>query len=229
MNINETNYINILKKRVCDSISNYINVTNIDSIIEKNLIETHLKKKQSEDFQLYYFKTLNDEYHYLNTDDFFKQFKKRYSLQGIDNDFLERLESKKLEILKAIRDDQLTQLYFDYFNKVAIKYGDNYMDKDLGSFFSKLVHTFRPEDYCALDNPIKNYFGLAKESFVVSFFIISAAYKQWAKVNHTLIIDIRERLYLEDQKKIINFHKLTDIKLLDLIFWSKANKNENTR
>ncbi len=96
--------------------------------------------------------------------------------------------------------------------------------KTLVHFFAKLVHTFRPDEYCALDNPIKNYFGLKKESFFISFFIISVEYKHWATDNKKLLKVIREKFKQADKKGILQHDKLTDLKLLDLIFWSKANR-----
>ena len=149
-----------------------------------------------------------------------------YSLQGVDNNNLDDLERHKKEILENIRSEKLAQLYFERFNKVKIKHGKGFKEKDLGSFFAKLVHTFRPNEYCALDNPIKNYFGLKKESFFISFFIISFVYKHWATDNNKLLKTIRKELQLADKKDILQHNKLTDMKLLDLIFWSKANRKQ---
>ncbi|MDD4374851.1 MAG: hypothetical protein PHG67_13120 [Bacteroidales bacterium] len=187
-------------------------------------MKSHLADKVSAGFQDYYFLTLDNEKLYYSSNDFFRQFKKRYSLQGIDNNYLDKLEGIKKEILKNIRSDELAQLYFDTFNKAIIKHGKGFKVKDLGSFFAKLVHTFRPDEYCALDNPIKNYFGLKKESFFISFFIISVEYKHWATDNKNLLKIIRQKFKQADKKGILQHDKLTDLKLLDLIFWSKANR-----
>ncbi len=147
-----------------------------------------------------------------------------YSLQGIDNNFLDKLEILKKEILNNICNDNLAQLYFDTFNKAEIKHGVGIIEKDLGSFFAKLVHTFRPEEYCALDNPIKNFFGLKKESFFISFFIISSEYKHWATDNNQIIKTLKVEFKKADKIGVLKHDKLTDMKLLDLIFWSKANR-----
>ena len=85
------------------------------------------------------------------------------------------------------------------------------------------MHTFRPEYYCALDNPIKNYFKL-KKSFFLSFIIISDVYKKWSKENENILSEIRRRFEQADKEKIIKQDKFTDLKLLDLIFWSKSNR-----
>jgi hypothetical protein len=224
MNDNEQKYISTLKHTVYDRISANINENTIDEIVKTDLVKSHLDDKVSADFQDYYFLTLDNEKIYNSSTDFFRQFKKRYSLQGIDNNYLDKLEGLKKEILKNIRADKLAQLYFDTFNKAVIKHGKDFKEKDLGSFFAKLVHTFRPDEYCALDNPIKNYFGLKKESFFISFFIISFEYKHWATDNKKLIKIIRVKFKQADKKGILQHDKLTDLKLLDLIFWSKANR-----
>ncbi len=223
MNDNEQIYISTLKRKVYDRISVDINEKAIDEIVKSHLVKSHLDDKVSAGFQDYYFLTLDNEKLYNSSTDFFRQFKKRYSLQGIDNNYLDKLEGLKKEILKNIRADKLAQLYFDTFSKAVIKHGKEFKHKDLGSFFAKLVHTFRPDEYCALDNPIKNYFGLKKESFFISFFIISVEYKHWATDNKKLLKIIREKFKQADTKGILQHDKLTDLKLLDLIFWSKAN------
>jgi len=223
MNENELAYINRLRKDVYAKISDYVNDTTIDKIVVNDLVKAHIEDKVSASFQNYYFATLNNEEQYFKSTDFFRQFKSQYSLQGIDNKYLDRLESNKHEILEAIHDN-LVQLYFDFFNKAEIKHGNGFKEKDLGSFFAKLVHTFRPDEFCALDNPIKNYFGLKKESFFISFFIISDEYKHLATENQQTILKIKEKFRLADKSRTLNHDLLTDLKLLDLIFWSKANK-----
>jgi hypothetical protein len=224
MNDNEQKYISTLKQKVYDRISADINEKTIDEVVKTDLVKSHIDDKSSAGFQDYYFLTLNNEKLYNNSTNFFRQFKKWYSLQGIDNNYLNKLEADKKEILKNIRADKLAHLYFETFNKAIIKHGKGNKEKDLGSFFAKLVHTFQPDEYCALDNPIKNYFGLKKESFFISFFIISVEYKHWATNNKRLLKVIREKFQQEDSKGILQHEKITDLKLLDLIFWSKANR-----
>ena len=223
MIINIQTYFEKLKQSVYDKISFEINEMTINDVVMTDLVKSHIFEPKSASFQNYYFKTLNnEEYYYENQ--FFREFKMKYSLQGIDNKFLDELEKRKKNILNDIRKESLAQLYFDNFNKAKIKHGDKIIEKNLGSFFSKLVHTFLPNDYCALDNPIKNYFELGNESFFISFFIISSVYKQWASDNKILIQEIKHKLKQADKQEIIKHEQLTDLKLLDLIFWSKANR-----
>src|SRR5690606_26282204 len=129
MNDNEQKYISILKQTVYDRISADINEKTIDEIVKTDLVKSHLDDKVSAGFQDYYFLTLDNEELYYSSTDFFRQFKKRYSLQGIDNNYLDKLEGLKKEILKNIRADKLAQLYFDTFNKAVIKHGKDFKEK----------------------------------------------------------------------------------------------------
>lgn len=224
MSKNEKKYISKLKQMVYNQISADICKNTIDEIVNTDLKKSHLDDKASKSFQDYYFTILDNEELYFSSTNFFSQFKKQYALQGIDNDSLNKFEKEKEDILRKIREDDLATLYFEKFYKVAVKDGAGFKKKNLGSFFTKLVHTFRPDEYCALDNPIKNYFGLSQESFFISFLIISSEYKKWATDNNELHNIIKEKLQQADNQGIMKFDKLTDLKLLDLIFWSKANR-----
>ncbi len=103
------------------------------------------------------------------------------------------------------------------------------MDVDLAPFFAKLVHNFKPNDYCALDNPIKNYFGLKRERFYLAFMIISSEYKAWIINNHILLKSIRDQIAQIDSGNIIIQEKLTDMKIMDLLFWRIAKNEEIVR
>src|SRR5690606_28730400 len=111
--------------------------------------------------------------------------------------------------LALIRSNSLIELYMTYFHKVKIKHGNSFKEKSLGSFFAKLVHHFSPEDYCALDRPIKNYFGLENESFIMSFLIISSEYKRWSIENQELMKTIREDFKLSDLNLKMNHKQIT--------------------
>jgi len=218
----EQNYIETLKLAIFNKISSEINEKSIDQILKIDLYKSHISNKNLGAFLLYYFKTLQNEELFLKTA-FFQHFRNKYKLRA-DNEYLDRLESHKIDILKMLQNDNITELYFKEFDKTKSKFRDKFIEKDQGSFFAKLVHTFRPDEYCALDNPIKNYFGLKNESFFIAFSIISYEYKHWAKDNKELVKTIRDKFKLIDKDQIVNHKLLTDIKLLDLIFWSKAKK-----
>ncbi len=130
----EVAYIEKLRESVYAKISDYVNDKTVDQIVLNDLVKAHIEDKVSASFQNYYFATLNNEEQFYKSTDFFRRFKSQYSLQGIDNKYLDRLESNKHEILEAIHDN-LVQLYFDFFNKAEIKHGNGFKEKDLGSFF----------------------------------------------------------------------------------------------
>lgn len=222
---NIDNYIDSLENKVYEKISNDIIENSLERIVNKYL-GFHFSDYRSSAFQRFYFNTINNEAFFLSTPNFFSQFKYQYALQGIDKSFLLKLEDNKSRILQLIRDDDLATLYFEYFFKTKLKHGDKFIEKDLGSFFAKLVHTFNPARYCALDNPVKNYFGLVKESFFVAFHIISKAYYTWGKNNKEIFEQIKTMLGQIDKENLIEQEKLTGLKLLDLIYWTKANIKE---
>jgi hypothetical protein len=223
-----TKYIENLTESVYENISKDINTNTVEHVVSEDL-GFHLVNRKSASFQEFYFQTLTNEIFYFATANFFQKFKKQYALQGIDNGFLNDLEKRKSEIIQNILEDKLTELYFGSFNKVKIKHKDTAKEKDLCSFFSKLVHTFRPNDYCALDNPIKIYLGLGKEGFLLSFLIISNTYRIWADKNIQVINALRSGFQQIDTGNEIRHEKITDLKLLDLIFWTKADRLKKMR
>ena len=222
MNNNEQNYLNKIKENIVKKFSEDINEGSIDKIIDK-ILKICEDEKKFINFQKYYFKILENEKYLFNEPAFFREFKVKYSIQVIDKEYLDELENHKSEIYNRIINNQLSELYFERFYKAKIKtkIGDKF--KNLGSFFSKLVHTYSPNEYCALDNPIKNYFGLKNESFYISFIVISSAYKHWVLENENLIKTIRHKFEQKDLNGYFQHDKISDMKLLDLIFWCKAN------
>jgi hypothetical protein len=179
--------------------------------------------EQPKPFQQYYIQSIANREDYLSSVNFFRVFKQKYSLQGIDNNFLDRLEKEKEVVLQLIDHNDISTLYFRYFASAQVQHGNTTKRKNLGSFFAKLVHTFCPDQFCALDNPIKNYFGLGKESFYVAFIIISQAYQEWASENLDYIQQIRDELEKNPIAKSYSF-KMTNLKLLDMIFWYETNR-----
>ncbi|MDB5003900.1 MAG: hypothetical protein JWQ34_2125 [Mucilaginibacter sp.] len=222
MQDNFTSYIESRTQYVINQISRGLSKSdNLNWVLER--LCYHINDTRSANFQKYYFETLGDKDHFLSEPYFFNTFKQQYSLQGIDNEYLTFLDNEKPTILTLIDERELSSLYLKYFAKAKIKHGKSIKEKDLASFFTKLVHTFLPDEYCALDNPIKNYFGLKNESFFMAFIIISNAYKFWLKNNIPAINKIRNEILLIDKDNILIENKLTNLKVLDLIFWVEAN------
>jgi hypothetical protein len=218
-------YIQRKKEGVRSQIDNDINIESIESVVT-DAIKFSITDTRSKNFQEYYFTTINNTQNYLSDNRFFHNFKSKYALQGINNSYLDSLEENKQPILRLLNDNRLIELYFEYFAKARLMRRDKTVLVDLGSFFAKLVHTFKPNEYCALDNPIKNYFGLRKESFYIAFMIISLEYKAWINQNPQILMSIRKQIAMVDTEKIFDDEKLTDMKIMDLLFWRKANKRD---
>jgi len=221
-------YADKLATKVLNQIDAEINLELVDDIISDNIYSAHIENPSSAKFQEYYFKTLNNKELFLSDERFFSEFKYQYSLQGIDNEYLKLLEDNKREIINLINHDRLTDLYFKFFKAARIKRGSGYMSKDLGSFFAKIVHTFRPYEYCPLDNPIRTYFGLQNESFYFAFIVISGSYRGWSMDNQKIIRELRSKAEAVDSHMVLKHAQLTDMKLLDLIFWSKAQSEKKS-
>lgn len=215
-----TLYVDMLTRSVKGRISDLLNSETMTSLADR-AFSYHATDATSQSFQAYYCATAGNREHFLSTPAFFRVFKQRYSLQGIDGNHLDQLESHKAEILHLVDEGKLAKLYFDYFADVPLHYGDRVVRKTLGSFFAKVVHTLKPDAYCALDNPIKDYLGLWRESFFIAFVVVSHAYSEWTLENPTLVQQMRAALESHMGKAYST--QMTDLKVLDLIFWHQAN------
>ena len=216
-------YFNYLNRKVRFRIKNDLSSNNLPGIIQQDLAYHISSENSSDKFNEYYFKVTGDHQGFLSDKNFFSKFKYQYSLQGVDSNLLDKLESNKSNILSLISNDNSLPVYLKYFDSVATRHGDKTILKDFGSFYSKLAHTLQPMKYCALDNPIKSYFNLDKESFVVAFIVISHAYQEWTSSNQTSLLKLRKGLKEIDHASIIDHDKITDMKIMDMIFWYKAN------
>jgi hypothetical protein len=147
-----------------------------------------------------------------------------YSLQGIDNSFLDQLEKEKINIHESFKKGQYFEIYQKHFYIAKIKYGKSYKEKELGSFYSKLLSTLGPDEFTALDQPVKNYLGLGKESFIVAYSIINDCYRSTVAEKKIFFSEIRKRWKLKNTKNKTRIDNISDLKLIDLIMWYKANK-----
>jgi len=156
---------------------------------------------------------------------FFQTFKSKYSLQFISNKYLSYLARNKGDIENLIETGKHVDLFEKYFaNALATK--DT--RKELASFYSKLLHTYCPEDYPALDNPIKKYLGLKKEGFVVSIGIIRNAYARYSSEKSSKISEIRDILK-QKASEALRVDELSDQKILDMVFWTIANSEKKIK
>lgn len=218
-------YLDKLTKSVYDQISAYL-----EEEEDKKLIDDHFSKrilnpknkKQFANFQEYYFKTL-----ITPADLSFEKLRQIYSLQGVDKESLKKLENNKEKIIKLIESGNLSDLYFNHFANVEIKRKNTSKEKNLGSFFTKIVHTFKPDDYTPLDIPLRKYFKLEGESYFVAFIVVSNAFARWASENENKerMANLRSLLIesIKDNLKELNSEPhITDMKIQNLIFWSVA-------
>jgi hypothetical protein len=150
-------------------------------------------------------------------------FKKNYALQYITKTYIDYLEQNKAVIIDNITRRSF-EIYNQYFAKAIIIQKGKVKSKRLNSFFTKLAHTINPSRFSALDNPIRLLFGLKHESFFVSYIIINGAYIKWIKNNKLLLNELRTKIKNLDTDDFLKIDSLTDLKLLDMIFWFKANK-----
>jgi hypothetical protein len=214
-------YIEKSKQGVKQNMSSLLTTQSVRRVA-RNAFAYDFENDRSLAFQQYYQETVSNQDGFLSAPDFFKRFKQQYALQGIDGAYLDRLETDKRTILHLIGNDDLAVLYFRYFADAQLRHKKKVVSRTLGSFFSKLVHTFAPDKYCALDNPIKKYLKLGNESFYIAFFVVSHAYREWVVENPGHLQQIRQEL--EQHKRGREFSAcVTDLKLLDLIYWYQAN------
>lgn len=155
---------------------------------------------------------------------FFRLFKQRYSLQGIPNTTLDEWERDKPEIIRQLMDNPF-EGYLRFFHQRTFVFAESSREKSMTSFFTKLLHTLRPDEYSALDNPIRKLLGLKKESFFYSYCIINTAYQQFISNNSPFLQQLRHQLNDMDSAGVLEEPLLSSYKLLDMIFWWKANRS----
>lgn len=164
----------------------------------------------------YYFSITGNEQAYF-TDGFFHTFKKRFTLQGLSNQFLEHLETNKHEIHMLLRKGDLDILYFRFFQQ-------DEPEKHLGSLFTRLVHAFFPHQYCPLDAQVKEYFNLRQDSYYIAMYVVSKAYLQAAERHPEWIGLLNNTLTKLDEDGAFRDEPITDIKLLDLFYRTKTQQ-----
>lgn len=95
-----------------------------------------------------------------------------------------------------------------------------------GSFCSKLFHTFLPDEFPPLDNPIRKHFGLQNEEFITAVLIIKKGYEMFIKENSRSISLLKEIL-LKDKFSYLRINELADIRILDMFYWLSKSRIEN--
>lgn len=91
-------YLELSKQNVKRKISGILSEQKIKEVADA-AFDFHFKDRKSLAFQEYYRKTISNREAFLFTPNYFRVFKQKYSLQGIDGNYLDRLETScsKLE------------------------------------------------------------------------------------------------------------------------------------
>ena len=85
-------YFTLQTSVVRKKLNEIVNETNVNDCYKA--LTKYFSDKGSVNYINYYLQTIADS-QYLLTEPFFRKFKKMYSLQGIDNSFLDDLEEDK--------------------------------------------------------------------------------------------------------------------------------------
>lgn len=215
-------YIALKSQKVIDRLSLKTTMYEVNNLCQTNL-KFHLADSGSLKFQLHWQTLVFEPNYYDRKDRFFREFKQMYSLQGIDNGYLDFLEKNKQDIKTLFQKKNYFKIYKNYFFEADIKRKNNTMKKELGSFYSKLMNAFDPHCFTALDNPIKSYFGFKSEGFFISYCIINEAYRYFIETNKNTFTSIRNKFLQFDKEDKLKMSRIPELKILDLIFWYEAN------
>ena len=205
MKINEESSV-----KVCKIIEKDFEDYDSEKLIK--LFREYLKDKRSKDFNEYYNQTVLDK-EKIN----FGTFSNKWALHLRRNhiDYL----NKNYELLKKeIIEKKDINLFYQ-------KFGIDKNGRRNKSFCCKLFHTFLPDEFIPLDNPIRDHFKLRKFDFLLCEEIIRIGYLMFISKNHEKIKLVRDVLF-SDEFKFFRVKELSDIRLLDMIYWYILNRIE---
>jgi len=206
------------RKQVFERLNKYFNTLTIEKATSEKLIQ-QINLPRNLRFAKYYNSAKMTDSNFMHT------FKSKWSLQGLDTFTEDRFEKAKLTMAEYVKKNNIIQLYFDYFHQVPLVHSGETKKTDLASFWSKFCHVVSPEIYPPLDNPIKDWLGLKKESFTQAFLIIVSAYQGWLDFGggKQYLSEVRKTIpqYFGEHASL--FSERTDMNLLDLILWAEAN------
>lgn len=189
MKSNLTVYTEALTEKVIERIGVDLPQINIAELISRRNSADKSGRKFNAYLQFYYELMQDANDHFIN-DEFFSSFIHHYSLRGIDKKTIGALNSSKKEIKELIDNDELVKLYFMYFHEVNTA-GKT---KSLGSFFTKLVHTFKPEEITQIDIGLKKHFKLEHESYFISMIVVSAAFLRFSEGEPDTLLKLQKHL-----------------------------------
>ena len=238
MNQRFSDYTQFLVDGVHDKINEFFLSDTIENIIQNNIMIPHFYDKGMFNYHKYYFNAIWNDAWFSEKENFFREFAQKNKIKGLSNDFFDRLEKNRKEILTDLRNWEDMKVYTRYFCCLD---ESQVFQNNCNSLFSKLVHMVWPDYFCMLDNKIKTYFGLENESFNIAFCAISEAYHAWWDnylENHDImntigryIIDNVKNLpiywsWKEDNDNRNKKKRLTEMKILDMIFYAESRKTK---
>ncbi|WP_298707387.1 hypothetical protein [Chitinophaga sp.] len=210
-------------------IESEINPNSIPDLVEAVFLNKFINTAKTASFHKIYLSQAG-KIHNSMQEGFINKFAKAYSLtRGIKAELRAQMESQKYTIVNLIEKSPF-EAYTNFF--MHAKFNDEDKERNLASFFTKLAHTVNPNEYYCLDSYVRVYFKLHREGFFYSYCIIGAAYKKWIADNKPLLRKLRHAISSADKSNALKISELTDLKLLDMIFWAKGDtlkKEENDR
>lgn len=210
-------------------IESEINPNSIPALLETVFLSRFINNAKTASFHKMYLSQAG-KIHNSMQEGFINKFVKAYSLtRGIKAELRAQMESQKHEIVSLIERSPF-EAYTNFF--MHAKLTDEDKERNLASFFTKLAHTVNPNEYYCLDSYVRAYFKLNREGFFYSYCIIGAAYKKWIADNEPLLRKLRHAISLVDKSNTLKVSELTNLKILDMIFWAKGDalkKKENDK
>lgn len=149
----------------------------------------------------------------------FGEFKHRWAIQGMTKDVIEFFEKNQDKLKEEIITKKDIK---SFFRKYCTQKRREWV------FCSKLFHTFLPDMFPPVDNPIMNNFNLKKENLIDRILIVKRAYELFIKNNVDFIKMIR-RVLSKNKFSYLRVNELSDIRLLDMYYWVKKSRNKETK
>jgi len=182
------------------------------------LFRKYLKDKRSIDFVKYYNRTVLDK-EKIN----FGMFSNKWALHLRKNhiDYLD----KNYELLKK---EILNKKDIYSFYK---KFGIDKNGRRNKSFCCKIFHSFLPNEFIPLDNPIRNHFKLKdfnSDHHLWCEQIIRSGYLIFISKNKKKIKLIKEVLS-DKEFEFFRIKELSNIRLLDMIYWFILNREVESK
>lgn len=225
MNVLLDSYYQARQRQLFIKIDEIINPQTLEAIAQNIFANNYLIKRGLIRGHRYYLEVTGQIRRIKRQPRFMHTFKRRYGLQYIDTGCLDYLEANKKYIINNVVKRPF-KVYSTFFAQACVIQNGEEKRKKLTSFFTKLAHTVSPSHFSALDNPIRKYFKIDNESFFVSYALLNDTYSQWISKRKGVIKKLRNLISDHDNDNLLRVYDLEALKILDMIFWFKANKEQ---